>query len=160
MGFPRHELEQVAIFFSRGSSQPRDWIYIFCTGRRIFYHWVTRLRFVTASLLISWLQSLSAVILEPKKIWSVTASIFSTSICHEVMGLDAMILLFWMLSFKPAFSLCSFTSSRGSSVPLHFLPLEWYQLYISGCWYFSQLSWFQLVIHPAQHFTWCTLHIS
>ena len=112
------------------------------------------------SLLISWLQSLSAVILEPKKIWSVTASIFSTSICHEVMGLDAMILLFWMLSFKPAFSLCSFTSSRGSSVPLHFLPLEWYQLYISGCWYFSQLSWFQLELYPAGHFSWCTLHIS
>ena len=109
MGFPRHELEQVAIFFSRGSSQPRDWIYIFCTGRRIFYHWVTRLRFVTASLLISWLQSLSAVILEPKKIWSVTASIFSTSICHEVMGLDAMILVSLMLSFKPGFALSSYT---------------------------------------------------
>ena len=34
---------------------------------------------------------------------------FSTSICHEVMGLDAMILVLWMLSFKPAFSLSSFT---------------------------------------------------
>ena len=43
-------------------------------------------------LLISWLQSLSAVILEPKK--SVTASIVSPSICHEVMGPDAMILFF------------------------------------------------------------------
>ena len=41
-------------------------------------------------LLISWLQSPSAVILEPKKIKSVTVSIFSPSICHEVMGLDAM----------------------------------------------------------------------
>ena len=58
-------------------------------------------------LLISWLQSLSAVILEPKKIKSVTASHFSIS--HEVMGPDAMILVFWMLSFKPAFSLSSFT---------------------------------------------------
>ena len=45
-------------------------------------------------LLISWLQSLSAVILEPKKIKSVTAYTFSLSICHEVMGLDAMILVF------------------------------------------------------------------
>ena len=45
-------------------------------------------------LLISWLQSPSAVILEPKKIKSVTVSIVSTSICHEVMGLDAMILAF------------------------------------------------------------------
>ena len=42
-------------------------------------------------LLISWLQSRSAVILEPKKIKSVTVSIVSPSICHEVMGLDAMI---------------------------------------------------------------------
>jgi len=45
-------------------------------------------------LLISWLQSLSAMILEPKKIKSVTASTFPPSICHEVMGLDAMILVF------------------------------------------------------------------
>ena len=45
-------------------------------------------------LLISWLQSLSAVILEPPKIKSVTVSIVSPSICHEVMGLDAMILVF------------------------------------------------------------------
>ena len=42
-------------------------------------------------LLISWLQSPSAVILEPKKIKSVTVSIVSPSICHKVMGLDAMI---------------------------------------------------------------------
>ena len=48
----------------------------------------------TKHLLISWLQSLSTVILEPKKIKSVTVSIFSPSICHEVMGLDAMILVF------------------------------------------------------------------
>ena len=45
-------------------------------------------------LLISRLQSLSAVILEPKKIKSVTVSIFSASVCHEVMGLDVMILVF------------------------------------------------------------------
>ena len=60
-------------------------------------------------LLISWLQSLSAVILEPPKIKSVTASIVSPSICHEVMGPNAMILVFWILSFKPNFSLYSFT---------------------------------------------------
>ena len=59
-------------------------------------------------LLISWLQSLFALILEPKKIKSITASTFSPSICHEVMGSDAMILVFWMLSFKPASSLSSF----------------------------------------------------
>ena len=45
-------------------------------------------------LLISWLQSPSAVILEPKKIKSVTVANFSASICHEVVGLDAMILVF------------------------------------------------------------------
>ena len=42
---------------------------------------------------------------EVKNIKSVTISIFSPPICHEVMGPDAMILVFWMLSFKPAFSL-------------------------------------------------------
>ena len=44
-------------------------------------------------LLISWLQSRSAVILEPKKTKSLTISIVYPSICHEVMGLDVMILL-------------------------------------------------------------------
>ena len=60
-------------------------------------------------LLISWLQLPSAVILEPKKIISVTVSTLSPPISHEVMGLDAMTLVFWMLSFKPTFSLSSFT---------------------------------------------------
>ena len=45
-------------------------------------------------LLISWLQSLSAVTLEPEKIKFVTVSIVFPSICHEVMGLDAMISVF------------------------------------------------------------------
>ena len=45
-------------------------------------------------LLISWLQSPSAMILEPKTIKSVTVSIVSPSICHEVMGPDAMVLVF------------------------------------------------------------------
>ena len=44
-------------------------------------------------LLISWLQSPSAVILEPNKIKSVTVSTVSPSICYDVMGLDAMILV-------------------------------------------------------------------
>jgi len=47
-------------------------------------------------LLISWLQSPSVVILEPRKIKSATVSTVSLSICHEVMGPDAMILVFWM----------------------------------------------------------------
>ena len=81
-------------------------------------------------LLISWLQSPSTVISEPKKIKSVTISTFSPSICLEVMRLDAMILVFRMLSFKPAFSLSFFTSSGGSLVPLPFLQLNWYCLHI------------------------------
>ena len=60
-------------------------------------------------LLISWLQSPSAVILKPPKIKSDTVSTVSPSICHEVMGLGAMILVFWMLIYKPAFLLSSFT---------------------------------------------------
>ena len=59
--------------------------------------------------LISWLQSQSAVNLDPKKIKSLTVSIVSPSICHEVMGMNAMTLVFWMLSVKPTFSLSSFT---------------------------------------------------
>ena len=80
-------------------------------------------------LLISLLQSPSAVILEPKKRKSVTASTFSPSVYHEVMGLDAMILVvvfffFSLFSFKPAFSVSSFTFIFSSLVPLCFLPLE------------------------------------
>ena len=56
-------------------------------------------------LLISWLQSPSAMILKPPKIKSDTVSTVSPSNSHEVMGPDAMILVFWMLSFKPTFSL-------------------------------------------------------
>ena len=60
-------------------------------------------------LLISWLQSPSAVILESPKIKSLTVSIVCPTICHEVMELDAKISVFWMLNFKLAFSLSSFT---------------------------------------------------
>ena len=60
-------------------------------------------------LLIPWLQLPSAVILEPRKIKSAIVSTISPSIWHEVMRLDAMILVFWMLNFKPTFSLSSFT---------------------------------------------------
>ena len=82
-------------------------------------------------VLVAWLQSLSAVILEPKKIKSVTASTFSPSICHEVIGLDAMmIFIFWRLSFKPAFPLSSlnlikrlFGSSSLSAIRMAYLML-------------------------------------
>jgi len=73
-------------------------------------------------LLISWLQSPSAIILESQKIKSVTVSTVSPSICHEVMGPDAMVLIFLMLNFKPTFSFSLSLSSRGSLVLLCFLP--------------------------------------
>ena len=81
---------------------------------------VTSLLFNTQSgfprskrLLILWLQSLSTVILDPKKIKSVTVSTVSPSTRHKVMGPDAMIFVFLMLSFKPAFSFLSFTLIKG-----------------------------------------------
>ena len=88
------------------------WIFV---GKVISLLFNTLSRFVIAflprskHLLIPWLQSPSEVILEPKKIKSVTVFIVSPSICYEVIGLDVMILVFWMLSFKPAFLLSSFT---------------------------------------------------
>ena len=111
-------------------------------------------------LLISWLQSLSAVILEPKKIKSVTVSIVSPSISHEVMGPDAMIFIFWMLSFKPAFSLSSFTSTKRLFSSSLLSALGWFHPHIWGYWYFSLKSWFRLVLHPVRHCIRCTLHIS
>ena len=57
-------------------------------------------------LLISWLQSPSAVILEPRKINSATVS---PSVSQEVMGLNAVIFVLWLLIFQPSFSLSSFT---------------------------------------------------
>ena len=80
-------------------------------------------------LLISWLQSPSAVILEPKKRKFVTISTFSLSICHEVMGPDTMILGFSIFSFKLTLSPLS-PSSKSSLVALRFLPLEWYHPHI------------------------------
>ena len=70
----------------------------------LFFNMLCRLviAFLSRSkcLLISWMQSPSATILEPKKIKSVTVSIVSPPISHEVMGLEAMILVFRMLSFN------------------------------------------------------------
>ena len=54
-------------------------------------------------VLISWLQSPSAVVLEPPKIKSDTVSTVDPSVFHDVMGPDAMILVLWMLSFKLIF---------------------------------------------------------
>ena len=84
-------------------------------------------------LLISWLQSPSAVILEPRKIKSATVSTVSPSICHEVMGQDTMILVFWMLNFKPTFLLSSFTFIKRlfRSSSLSAIRVQNWQLYWS-----------------------------
>ena len=99
-------------------------------------------------LLISWLQSPSAVILEPNKIKLVTVSIVSLSLCHEVMGLNAVLLVFCLLSFKSAFSLPSFTFISSvqllsrvqlfadpmdcsmPGLPVHHQPLEFTQTHV------------------------------
>ena len=112
-------------------------------------------------LLISWLQSPSSVILEPPKIKSATVSTVSPSICHEVMGPDAMILVFWMLSFKPTFSLSSFTFIKGlfSSSSLSAIRV------VSSA-YLRLLVFLPAVLIPAcassssVFLMMCTLHIS
>ena len=81
------------------------------------------------------------------------------SICHDVMRPDAVILVFWRLSFKTGFLLSSFAFIKRLFSFSYFLPYVWCLLHIWGYWYFSRHSWFQLVLHPAQHFSWCTLHI-
>ena len=129
-------------------------------------------------LLISWLESFSTVILEPNKIKSITASTFSPFVCHKVMGQDIMILLIWLLSFKPAFSLSSFILIKrffaaakllqscltlcnpidgllpGSSVPgiLQARTLEWVAISFSNAWQWKvkvkSLSRVQLLATP------------
>ena len=128
------------------------------TGKTIALTWLTfvgnvmsllfnRLpRFVIAFLprskcpLISWLQSTSAVVLEPKKIKSHCFHCFP--IClpwndgtgrHDLHFFECWVLSQLFHSLSP--------SSRGSLVPLCFLLLVWYNLHIWGCWYFFQQSY-------------------
>ena len=96
--------------------------------RRTFVGKVMSLsRLVTAflprskSLLISWLQLPSASDFGAQEN-EVCHCFHYFPICHKVMGLDAMILVFWMLSFKPTFHSLLSLSSRSSLVLLHFLP--------------------------------------
>ena len=78
---------------------------------------------------------------------------FTPSIYHDVRGLDAMILVFWMLSFKPAFSLSSFTlikrlfsSSWFSAIKVVSSAYLWLLIFLPQ-------SWFQLVSHPSRYFS-------
>ena len=81
-------------------------------------------------LLISWLQSPSTVILEPKKIKSAILAIFSPSICYEVMGPDATILLFFECGVLSQLFILFFHPHQSSLVSLLFLPLWWSHLHI------------------------------
>ena len=134
--------------------KPQLWLYKPLSTKCCLCFLICCSRFVTGFLLrsmyllISWLQSPSIVISEPKKINSVTLSTFPPSICHEVMGLDVMILVFWMLSFKTAFSICPFAvikrlfrSSLFSAITV--ASSAYLRLLIP-----SPESWFQLVIYP------------
>ena len=106
-------------------------------------------------LLISWLQSLSAVILEPKK-WKFSHCFHlfpfylpcsNGARCHEFSSL--------IFSVKLLLSLSSFIHIKRFFSSSCYLSIHWYHLHIWRCWCFSHLSWFQLVTHPARHFSWC-----
>ena len=109
-------------------------------------------------LLISWLQSPYAVILETNKMKSRTVSIVYPSICREVMGLDDMTLVFWMLSFKPAFSLSSFTFIKRL-----FSSSSLFAIRVMSSAYLRLLIFLLSTLIPAcavsrTAFTWCSLH--
>ena len=121
-------------------------------------------------LLFSWLQSPFTLILETKKIISVTVSTFFPCVCHEVMGTGAMILPFGMLSFKIPFSFSSFTFVKRLFVffPLCFLPLWWCHLKLTDVklliflywpmwsyWYFYQKYWPCESISLSFHMMYC-----
>ena len=80
----------------------------------------------------------TTVIVEPKKIKSVSISTFPLFVCHEVMGLDAMILVFECLVLSQLFHFPLSPPPRGSLV--RFLTLEWYHLHISSNLYVSWQS--------------------
>ena len=103
-------------------------------------------------LFISWLQSPSAAILEPPKIVCHCFHCFPISSAMKWRNYMPWSLFSecWILSklFHSPLSL----SSRGSSIPVRFLPWGWCHLSIWDYWYSSRQSWFHLVLHPAHQF--------
>ena len=132
-----------------------NWINLAAAARLVIHSFSSK----EQVLLISWLQSASAVILEPPKIKSLTAFIVSPSICHEVMGPDTMILVFWMvshvhfdmssrhllwatnivqlLSFSPSVSPCQGSSNSGS-----LFHVQTWMEYHTMSWLSAQQWWF------------------
>ena len=109
-------------------------------------------------LLISLLQSPSAVILESPKIKYVTLSIVSPSMNMKWWDQMPWSSFFECWDFSQLFHPLLSFSSRGSLVPLRFLWWGWCHLSIWGYWYFSQQAWFQPVLHIAWLFTWYTAY--
>ena len=100
-------------------------------------------------LLISWLQSLSTMILEPKKIKSTAVSIVSPSICHKVIGLEDVIFVFWMLSqLFHSFTFIKRLFSSYSLSAVRVLSSEYLRL----------LIFLLAILIPAWYFTCCILH--
>ena len=111
-------------------------------------------------LLILWLQSPFTVILEPKKIKSVTPSTFSPSTCYEVIGPDAMILAFewWILRHLFPFSSFTFIKrifSSPSCSSIRVVSSAYLRLFI-------YVPVVLILAHDSSslHFTWFTLHVS
>ena len=101
-----------------------------------------------------------AVYAQPNKIKSVSTSTFSLSFCYELMRLDVMILVFWMLNFKPLFSFSFFilTNSLFSSSSFSAIRM------VSSA-YLRLLVFLLAILIPTcdssnLNLTWCTLHIS
>ena len=111
-------------------------------------------------LWILWLQSPCTVVLEPKKRKSVSASTSSPSVCHEGMGLHAMILVFFNVKFRTSFCTLLFHPHQEA---VKFLFTSAIRVVSSA--YLRLLIFLLAVLIPAcdsssPHFTWCTLHIS
>ena len=112
-------------------------------------------------LLISWWQSTSTVNLEPKKKKSVTISIVSISICHEVMGPDAKILVFWMLSlgqlFHSPLSLSSkrlFSSSSLSAIRVVSSAYLRLLIFLPAIFFFLEANYFTILYWFCHTLTW------
>ena len=94
-------------------------------------------------LWISWLQSPSAVILEPKK-KSVLLRLFPILFAMKWWSQTPWSWIFEYRVLSQLFHSALSLSARGSLVPFNFLTSEWYHQHIRGCWYFSQQSWLHL----------------
>ena len=110
------------------------------------------------NILIPWLQLSSAVILELNKTKYFTVPIVSLSICHEVTGIDAMILVFWMVSFKTSlhspliFIKNLFSSSYLSAIRV--VPSTY--LIINISWYLD--CYLKMYVCEGPHATWVLRH--